>query len=48
LDREGCIYLDDTGCGLYGGSQVGRHAAMLREHPYGNPHGDWSGRTIGP
>jgi molybdenum cofactor sulfurtransferase len=38
LDRLGHIYLDYTGGGLYGESQVRRHAEMLRGGVFGNPH----------
>lgn len=38
LDREGHVYLDYTGGGLYAQSQIEAHFALLREHVYGNPH----------
>jgi molybdenum cofactor sulfurtransferase len=38
LDREGHIYLDYTGGGLYAGSQVRAHMDLLLTHVYGNPH----------
>jgi molybdenum cofactor sulfurtransferase len=38
LDREGHVYLDYTGGGLYGTSQVDRHRELLRAHVFGNPH----------
>ena len=38
LDRHAQVYLDYTGSGLYGQSQVDRHMELLREGIYGNPH----------
>ncbi len=38
LDLEGHTYLDFTAANLYGISQVERHAALLRDHVFGNPH----------
>lgn len=38
LDAEGHVYLDYTGGGLYGDSQVRRHLEMLRSRVLGNPH----------
>jgi molybdenum cofactor sulfurtransferase len=38
LDRQGHVYLDYTGGGLYGESQVRRHAEMLLGGVFGNPH----------
>lgn len=38
LDRQGHVYLDFTGGGLYGASQVRRHADLLTSHVLGNPH----------
>jgi molybdenum cofactor sulfurtransferase len=38
LDRCGCTYLDYTGGGLFGESQVRRHHDLLRERVLGNPH----------
>src|SRR3954468_10540931 len=38
LDRLGHVYLDYTGGGLYGESQVERHAEMLLGGVFGNPH----------
>jgi selenocysteine lyase/cysteine desulfurase len=38
LDRLGHVYLDYTGGGLYGESQVKRHAEMLFGGVFGNPH----------
>src|SRR5512136_137582 len=38
LDRAGHVYLDYTGSGLYGESQVRRHAEMLLGKVLGNPH----------
>lgn len=40
LDAGGHVYLDYTGSGLYGDSQVRRYAALLRLHVYGNPHSE--------
>ncbi len=38
LDREGHVYLDYTGAGLYGESQLRRHHEMLAGAVLGNPH----------
>jgi selenocysteine lyase/cysteine desulfurase len=38
LDAQGQVYLDYTGAGLHGDSQVASHAALLRESVLGNPH----------
>jgi selenocysteine lyase/cysteine desulfurase len=38
LDRLGQVYLDYTGGGLYAESQVRRHAELLAENVFGNPH----------
>lgn len=40
LDAGGHVYLDYTGAGLYGESQVRRHAALLRRRLLGNPHSE--------
>ncbi|MEP7359018.1 MAG: aminotransferase class V-fold PLP-dependent enzyme, partial [Anaerolineales bacterium] len=38
LDRQGHVYLDYTGGGLYAECQVRDHVAMLSEGVFGNPH----------
>ena len=38
LDAAGHVYLDYTGAGLYGESQVRRHMDLLLGHVLGNPH----------
>ncbi len=38
LDRQGHVYLDYTGGGLYAASQVHRHADLLLAEVLGNPH----------
>lgn len=38
LDRDGHVYLDYTGAGLYADSQVKDHAALLLNNTFGNPH----------
>lgn len=38
LDEQGQIYLDYTGGGLHGESQLEKHFAMLRQRVLGNPH----------
>ena len=38
LDRQGHIYLDYTGGGLYAESQLRDHLALLSEGVFGNPH----------
>ena len=40
LDATGHAYLDYTGSGLYGESQIIRHAELLRRQVLGNPHSD--------
>lgn len=38
LDRNGHVYLDYTGSGLYADAQVRRHGEWLRDRVLGNPH----------
>ncbi len=38
LDAGGHVYVDFTGAGLYGESQVRRHLEQLRDQVLGNPH----------
>jgi selenocysteine lyase/cysteine desulfurase len=38
LDQLGDVYLDYTGAGLYGASQVREHLRLLESHVFGNPH----------
>ena len=38
LDAQGHVYLDYTGGGLYGESQIREHGALLGRHIFGNPH----------
>lgn len=38
LDRLNQVYLDYTGGGLYGASQLDSHMEMLKNGVYGNPH----------
>jgi selenocysteine lyase/cysteine desulfurase len=38
LDAQGHIYLDYTGGGLYGDSQLRRHMELLSNGVFGNPH----------
>jgi len=38
LDSENHVYLDYTGGGLYGLSQLEQHQALLRKSVFGNPH----------
>jgi molybdenum cofactor sulfurtransferase len=38
LDAGGHVYLDYTGAGLYGDSQLAEHLALLRSTVFGNPH----------
>lgn len=38
LDAQGHVYLDYTGGGLYGASQLQAHMALLSEGVFGNPH----------
>src|SRR4051794_21319030 len=38
LDRQGHVYLDYTGGGLYAESQLRDHLALLQDLVFGNPH----------
>ena len=38
LDAQDQVYLDYTGGGLHGESQIDKHFAMLRTYVFGNPH----------
>src|SRR5262249_14361689 len=38
LDRDGQVYLDYTGAGLYADSQIRAHLALLEGGEFGNPH----------
>jgi selenocysteine lyase/cysteine desulfurase len=38
LDEQGHVYLDYTGGGLYGASQIERHRELLLSQVFGNPH----------
>jgi molybdenum cofactor sulfurtransferase len=38
LDRGGHVYLDYTGAGLYGDSQLFEHLELLQANVFGNPH----------
>ncbi len=38
LDENSQVYLDYTGAGLYGESQIQEHARLLRSGIFGNPH----------
>ena len=38
LDRQGQVYLDYTGGGLYAECQLREHMAILSEGVFGNPH----------
>lgn len=38
LDAGGHVYLDYTGGGLYAGSQLREHMALLADNVFGNPH----------
>jgi molybdenum cofactor sulfurtransferase len=38
LEATGSVYLDYTGAGLYGESQLHEHLALLRSGVFGNPH----------
>lgn len=38
LDQQALVYLDFTGAGLYGKSQVLAHADLLQNQVFGNPH----------
>jgi molybdenum cofactor sulfurtransferase len=40
LDATGHVYLDYTGAGLYGDSQLAEHLALLRANVFGNPHSE--------
>ncbi len=40
LDATGQVYLDFTGSGLYGASQLAQHHGWLAEQVLGNPHSD--------
>ena len=40
LDKQGHVYLDYTGGGLYGEAQVRRHMELLCSTVLGNPHSD--------
>lgn len=40
LDAGGHVYLDYTGAGLYGESQIRRHGSLLRRRVLGNPHSE--------
>ncbi|MBP9945503.1 MAG: aminotransferase, partial [Vicinamibacteria bacterium] len=40
LDEQGQVYIDYTGSGLYGVSQVRRHAEALIGEVLGNPHSE--------
>jgi selenocysteine lyase/cysteine desulfurase len=40
LDAGGHVYLDYTGAGLYGASQVRRHMDLLQREVFGNPHSE--------
>ena len=40
LDEAGHVYLDYTGAGLYGVSQIRRHVALLERDVLGNPHSE--------
>ncbi len=40
LDRAGQVYLDYTGAGLYGASQLRQHFELLSEVVLGNPHSE--------
>jgi molybdenum cofactor sulfurtransferase len=40
LDDAGHVYLDYTGAGLYGASQVRQHLALLERDVLGNPHSE--------
>jgi molybdenum cofactor sulfurtransferase len=40
IDAEGHVYLDYTGAGLYGVSQVRRHTELLTTRLLGNPHSE--------
>ncbi|MCO5207162.1 MAG: aminotransferase class V-fold PLP-dependent enzyme, partial [Anaerolineae bacterium] len=38
LDRDGHVYLDYTGGGIYADSQLNAHFELLRHNTFGNPH----------
>lgn len=38
LDREGHVYLDYTGAGLFASSQLAQHLELLESGVFGNPH----------
>jgi selenocysteine lyase/cysteine desulfurase len=38
LDRQGHVYLDYTGGGLFAASQLAAHQALLSTFVFGNPH----------
>ena len=38
LDNSGEVYLDYTGGGLYPDRLIDQHAALLKQHVFGNPH----------
>ncbi|WKN45227.1 aminotransferase class V-fold PLP-dependent enzyme [Tunicatimonas pelagia] len=38
LEKQGHTYLDYTGGGLYGASQLEKHFALLKQNTFGNPH----------
>jgi selenocysteine lyase/cysteine desulfurase len=38
LDRDGHVYLDYTGGGIYADSQLDAHFDLLRNNTFGNPH----------
>ena len=40
LEETGQVYLDYTGAGLYGASQIRRHLAILERDVLGNPHSE--------
>lgn len=40
LDETGHVYLDYTGAGLYGDSQLREHFELLRANVFGNPHSE--------
>lgn len=40
LDEAGHVYLDYTGAGLYGLSQIRRHLSLLERDVLGNPHSE--------
>jgi selenocysteine lyase/cysteine desulfurase len=40
LDKLNHIYLDYTGSGLYGASQINKYTTLLLKGVYGNPHSD--------